>query len=56
MKNKDLLIFIIMFFVVSILSIYSSTFILSSDYNNIYIKQIIWYLISFIILLIFDIF
>lgn len=50
MKNKDLLIFIIMFFVVSILSIYSSTFILSSDYNNIYIKQIIWYLISFIIL------
>jgi len=52
MKNRYLLLFLIIFFVISILSIYSSTFILSNDYSNIYIKQIIWYIISFVIILI----
>ena len=50
MKNKNLLIFIIFFFIISILSIYSSTFLINKTYSNIYIKQIIWYLISFILL------
>jgi len=52
MKNRNLILFIVIFFIVSILSIYSSTFILSSDYSNIHIKQIIWYIISFILIFI----
>lgn len=52
MKNRYLIFFLIIFFAFSITSIYSSTFILSSEYSNIHIKQIIWYLISFIILFI----
>ena len=50
MRNRHLLIFIIFFFIVSILSIYSSTFILNKAYSNIYIKQIIWYIFSFILI------
>ena len=50
MKNRYLFIFLIFYFIVSILSIYSSTFLLNKTYNNIYIKQIIWYLISFILI------
>lgn len=49
MRNNHLLIFIFFFFIISILSIYSSTFLLNKSYSNIYIKQIIWYLISFIL-------
>ena len=50
MKNRHLLIFIIFFFITSILSIYSSTFLLNKAYSNIYIKQIIWYIISFVLI------
>lgn len=50
MRNRHLLIFIIFFFITSILSIYSSTFLLNKSYSNIYIKQIIWYIISFILI------
>ena len=52
MKNRHLLIFIIFFFITSILSIYSSTFLLNKTYSNIYIKQIIWYIISFVLIFI----
>ena len=52
MKNRYLMVFLIIFFIISITSIYSSTFILSSDYSNIHIKQIIWYIISFILIFI----
>lgn len=52
MKNRHLLIFIIFFFITSILSIYSSTFLLNKAYSNIYIKQIIWYIISFVLIFI----
>ncbi len=50
MKNKQLIIFIIFFFITSVLSIYSSTFLLNKAYSNIYIKQIIWYIVSFILI------
>lgn len=50
MKNYKLLIYIFIFSIISILSIYSSTFILSSNYKYIYIKQIIWYLIGFVLM------
>ena len=50
MKNRHLLIFLLFFFITSVLSIYSSTFLLNKAYSNIYIKQIIWYTISFIII------
>ena len=52
MKNRHLIIFILFFFITSILSIYSSTFLLNKVYSNIYIKQIIWYIISFIFIFI----
>ena len=50
MKNIKILIFIIFFSIISIISIYSSTFILSSNYKYIHIKQGIWYLIGFVII------
>lgn len=40
---------IIMFFIISITSIYSSESILPNYYNNLHIKQLIWYSIGFII-------
>ena len=45
--KKFLIIFILLFAVISISSIYSASGILGSDYDNLYIKQIIWYLIGF---------
>lgn len=46
-----LIILIIIFMVISIMSIYSSQNLLSSSYNNLYIKQLIWYLIGFIFII-----
>ncbi len=40
---------ILLFFLISIASIYSSESILPSYYNNLHIKQLIWYAIGFII-------
>lgn len=52
-KNIILLIFIlIIFFIISIFSIYSSKFIVSKDFETLYFKQIIWYIIGFILLII----
>ena len=43
---------ILMFFITSIISIYSSESILPIYYNNLRIKQLIWYIVSFIIFII----
>ena len=47
-NNLKIIIPLIVFFIISILSIYSSQNLLSTSYNNLYIKQIIWYIIGFI--------
>lgn len=52
MKNIKLLICLFLFFIISIITIYSSTFILSTNYKYIHIKQLIWYIVGFIIILI----
>ena len=52
MKNIKIIIFIILFSIISVISIYSSTFLLSINYKYIHIKQIIWYLIGFLIIFI----
>ena len=48
--NYKIIVPIIIFMIISILTIYSSQNLLSSSYNNLYIKQGIWYLIGFICL------
>lgn len=40
---------LILFSIISVFCVYSSKFIVSKTYSNLYIKQIIWYTISFII-------
>ena len=45
-----ILIPIFVFMIISILCIYSSSFLLPTSYNNLFIKQIIWYIIGFIII------
>ncbi len=52
MKNFKIIICLFIFSVISVLSIYSSSFLLSSEYSYIHIKQIIWYIISFLVLFI----
>lgn len=54
-KWKNFLIILILFFaIVSISSIYSASGILGSDYANLYLKQIIWYIIGFITIFIIN--
>ena len=43
----SILIPIILFFIVSIISIYSTKRLLASEYSNLWIKQTIWYVIGF---------
>ena len=50
--NKFLIILIIILAITSIYSIYSASIILGSNYSDLWIKQIIWYIIGFIIILI----
>lgn len=52
MKNIKLIICIIIFSLISIISIYSSTFLLSSNYKYLYIKQGLWYLFGFLLIFI----
>ena len=49
-NNIKLLLPIFIFMIVSIISIYSSSSLLSASYNNLYIKQILWYIIGFVII------
>ncbi len=52
-KSKiKLLVLIIVFLIISVISIYSSQNLLSSNYNNLYIKQLFWYLIGFLLIVI----
>lgn len=46
--NIKILLLVFIFMIVSLISIYSSQKMLSSSYNNLYIKQLLWYLIGFI--------
>lgn len=50
-NNLRIIIPIILFSVISIITIYSSQTMLSSSFNDLYIKQIIWYLIGFILVI-----
>lgn len=47
--DYNILIPLFIFFIVSIISIYSTKRILSTEYSNLWIKQIIWYTIGFIL-------
>lgn len=48
--NKNFFIFIILFMIISILSIYSSLMYTSTSLGNLAAKQLIWYIIGFIII------
>lgn len=52
MKKKILIIQIILMAILSIISIYSSSFMMSIDYKYLHIKQAIWFLIGFFLILI----
>lgn len=52
MRNIKILICLFIFSIISILSIYSSTFLLSDNYKYIYIKQLVWYVIGFLLIII----
>lgn len=44
--EKSILIPIILFFIISLISIYSTRSILSGEYQNLWLKQIIWYVLG----------
>ena len=45
--EKNILIPIILFAIISVLTIYATRNMLSSDLQNLYLKQILWYVIGF---------
>ena len=45
--EKTILIPIILFAIVSVITIYATRNLLSSEYQNLYLKQILWYIIGF---------
>lgn len=51
MKNKILIIQILLFSILSIIAIYSSSYLMSYDYKYMHIKQTIWYVIGFILMI-----
>ena len=50
-KGSFIYIFLVIFFIISISTIYSAEGILSNSYKNMHIKQIIWYIIGIIIMI-----
>lgn len=52
--NIKLILPLIIFAIISIISIYSAQNMLSESYNDLYIKQILWYLLGFICVIIFS--
>ena len=52
--NLKLIIPLFLFTIVSIISIYSSQKMLSQSYNNLFIKQILWYILGYICLILFS--
>lgn len=49
--DKFLLFLILLLMAISITTIYSSRTILTDEYQNLYLKQIVWYIIGFILIL-----
>lgn len=49
-----ILVLIFCFMIISLISIYSSQKLLSSSYNDLYMKQLIWYIIGFICIVIIN--
>ena len=47
--EASILIPIILFFIISVISIYSTKRLLSTEYSNLWIKQSIWYIIGIIL-------
>ena len=56
LKNYNLYIYILLFvfFIVSIISIKTSSYILGNSYNNLYIKEVLFYIFSFLLLIILN--
>lgn len=52
--NIKLLFPLICFTLISVITIYSSQKMLSTSYNNLFIKQILWYILGYICLIIFS--
>lgn len=50
-KSSFIYIFLIIFFIISISTIYSAEGILANSYKNLHIKQIIWYVVGIILML-----
>lgn len=53
-NNIKLVIPLICFTLISIVTIYSSQKMISSSYNNLFIKQILWYVLGYICLILFS--
>ncbi len=53
-QKRILIITTFIFFIISIITIYSSTNILSSYMKNLYIKQLLWYVLGLILILIIN--
>lgn len=51
-KKEKIYIFVLIFFIISIISIYNASIYLSKSLGNIYIKQICWYIIGIILMVI----
>lgn len=52
MKNLRILLPLFIFSIISILTIYSSSNLLSEGYNDLFVKQIIWFLIGYLIIIV----
>ena len=50
--DKGILISLILFFLISIITIFSAQKLLSSFYQNLALKQILWYILGFILVFI----
>ena len=51
MKNLRIILPLFVFTIISIISIYSSSSLLSEGYNDLYIRQIIWFLVGYVIII-----
>ena len=47
--DKGILIALIVFAIISVISIYSAQSLLTSDMQNLYTKQIMWYIVGFVV-------
>ena len=49
--NKSIIIFLVLFAIVSILSIYSASLYTSKELGNLALKQLVWYIVGFLVIL-----